>query len=478
MKTKTLTIAFAISAISALLSAQAQTNTQTRIRMMDPSSMTLPVFYRSVASSPPASLVIFDTKDREWQKDFAQIIREDPFAVLNLRFIPLSVDQGAGSELREKEGWPMEAPHWAIYNTEGRCVADGATLPTSAQLADACSSAGIRSKVESYRRFLREHPNHEEAQTALLKEMAEVATKRTRYALQIPENRAVSDMSISASLNSVGTSISFDQDPSSEQIESLPELTPEVDDRIWRDYCLEFQRYLGGVLWQVGDASSREVLVMTGSNSVVSPWAIFSPLARAAYKKAAPVVEAALARQPSSTTIWRLWATLNKTGAGSSMKELLETLEPSPTVTRANWPPESVMAEYIRSCRETGDWNTIVDLVKPGWDLVSSMVNFSSQQRGGTPSQTSMVMIEGPDGRLLMDVGNPFLSQSFWTSKGEAYLEALLRRQRLAEAEQMMKTWASNSGWPGAFPAAAVIAEKLGFESAAKSWRELGNPKK
>jgi Na+-transporting NADH:ubiquinone oxidoreductase subunit NqrE len=56
-------------------------------------------------------------------------------------------------------------------------------------------------------------------------------------------------------------------------------------------------------------------------------------------------------------------------------------------------------------------------------------------------------------------------------------LESLLRLQRLNEAEQVMKAWASASGWNGAFPAAAAIAEKLGYESVAKSWREMGERK-
>jgi hypothetical protein len=68
-------------------------------------------------------------------------------------------------------------------------------------------------------------------------------------------------------------------------------------------------------------------------------------------------------------------------------------------------------------------------------------------------------------------------SQGFWVSSGEVYLEALLRQQRLSDAEQMMKTWVAGSGWPGAFVSAATIADRLGYESAAKSWRALGEKK-
>jgi len=335
--------------------------------------------------------------------------------------------------------------------------------------------------VEVYRRFLREHPNHEQARMTLLIEMADVAVKRTRYALQIPESSTVSNilsnMSISAtSSGGIGVNVQGQQDPTSEQIQSLPELTAEADERIWRDYCIEFQRYLEGAIWQAGVESRQGAVSISRSDSrqVVSSWAVFSPLARAAYKRAATTVEAALARQPSSAEIWALWATLNKTGAGSSMKELLEVLEPSPTVAPANWPPSSVLVEYLRSCRENGDWKTILDLVQPQWDLMSSMGNFLGNDGLARLGQATTSVV-GPDGMTI--AGNPFLSQNFWMSRGEAYLEALLMRQRLADAEQMMRTWASNSGWQGAFPLAASIAEKLNYEGVAKAWRELGSRK-
>ncbi|MDR2561228.1 MAG: hypothetical protein LBC63_05615 [Holophagales bacterium] len=477
MKIKTWTIALAVCVIPVAIFGQQQTQINV-LRGEMSSFMTSGLFYRQLSTRPPASLVLFDTKDKDWEKDFAQIRREDPFAVYNLNFVSFTIDQGVGDELREKEGWPKGAPRWAIYDTKGQCVANGATLPTSAQLADACSSAGIRSRVDIYRRFLREHPNHEQARMTLLTEMANVAEKRTRYALQVPESSTMSNISFSAtSSGGIGVNVQGQQDPSLEQIESLPELTAEADERIWRDYCIEFQKYLEGAIWQVEESPLRPI-VRLDSKQVVSSWAIFSPLARAAYKKAAVTVEAALARQPSSTTIWTLWATLNKTGAGSSMKELLETLEPSPTIARTNWPPSSVMAEYMKSCRQSGDWKTIMDLVKPSWDLLSMLVNRSGQRGGSdTSSQTPQVTmrIVGPDG--VQVESHPFLNQGFWTSQGEAYLEALLRQQRLADAEQMMKTWASSQGWTGAFPLAAAIAEKLGYESLAKSWRELGNRK-
>jgi hypothetical protein len=68
-------------------------------------------------------------------------------------------------------------------------------------------------------------------------------------------------------------------------------------------------------------------------------------------------------------------------------------------------------------------------------------------------------------------------NQGFWASTGEPYLEALLKQGRLPDAQQIMSTWESNSGWPGAFPAAAAMAEKTGYDNAAKAWRAAGEKK-
>ena len=477
MKISTLLKALVICLIPCVLVGQAAGITQ------GSRPMPLSNFLRMVASNPPASLVLFDTRDKVWEREFERIRREDPYAMLNLNFITLTIDQGAGNELREREGWPGQTPRWAIFSANGRISADGAALPTSTQLADECSRASIIGKAETYRRFLMEYPYHEEARKTLLQEMLTVAGIRTRNALQVPEYRAPRQEGIILLAGGLAGGARADGgDPSAEQIESLPELTPEADERIWRDYCVELQRYLEGALWQTdgGGASldpsnaaaawSASLSSLTGaltgnrSGQIVSAWARFSPMTMAAYTKAAITVEAALVRQPSSSTLWGLWETLKKAGAGSSMKELLANLQPSPDVAPADWPPASVRASYLRLCRETGDWKAIQDLVEPAWNSLASMGQelriISNRNTQGAP---------GPNALAIS-----LFNQGFWVSSGEAYLEALLNQQRLSDAEDMMKTWASGSGWPGAFSAAAAIAERLGYESVGKSWRAMG----
>ena len=443
-------------------------------------------FLRQVSSNPPASLVLLDTSDKAWEQEFERIRREDPYAILNLNYISLSIDQGVGSELREREGWPTQKPRWAIFNAEGRIVADGAILPTSTQLADACSSAGIISRLETYRRFLREYPGHEEARSILVQEMLATAEIRTRNALQVPESRAAGPTQI----NFGGAGVRLDGqnsgDPSAEQIESLPELATEADERIWRDYCIELLRHLEGVLWQskwntptisipriVPGANALTVRTsgpsLRDSKPIVSAWAVFSPTARAAYSRASSTVEAALMRQPSSSTLWELWVTLQKAGAGRSMKALLDNLQPSPSVAPDDWPPASVHASYLKLCRETGDWKTIRELVEPKWNSLVSQSALISQALSRSSSTISGL----PPGATMSSIIPNSFNQGFWSSNGEAYLEALLMQQRLSDAENMMKTWASNNGWSGAFSSAAAIAERLGYESVGKSWRAL-----
>jgi len=451
MKIKMLIKTLVICLIPGILTSQSTSTSIVRV-MGNSAAMDMRSFLRNLAANPPATLVLFDTKDKEWEREFERIRCEEPFAILNLHFVQLAVDQGVGKEILEGEGWIEQKPHWAIFSSEGRIVANGAILPTSAQLADTCADARIISRVETYRRFLRENPNHEEARGVLLQEMAAAAEIRTRNALQVPEFRTTEPLVVTE-IDGIRIDGQDTGEPSVQQLESLPELKSDVDERIWKDYCVELQRYLEGVLWQsgVGTASSLESRIV-GSRPIITAWAKFSPTTKAAYSKAAITVEAALARQPSSITLWRLWVTLQKTGAGKSMRELLSELQPSPNVAPANWPPVSIRTPYLKSCRETGDWKTIQELVEPIWNGLNSLQSAKIENL------------------------NSF-NRNFWVSSCEVYLEALLRQNRLSDAEQMMKTWAAGSGWPGAFASAASIADQLGYESIAKSWRALGEQK-
>jgi hypothetical protein len=309
----------------------------------------------------------------------------------------------------------------------------------------------------------------------MLGEMIAVAEIRTRNALQVPESSRES--TLVRTLNSINLGNQNDGDPTDEQIENLPELASDADERIWRDYCIEFQRHLEGVLWQTGTAAANansslmNILPFASSGrQIASAWAIYSPMARAAYARAAAKVEAALERQPTSLALWDLWVTLKKCRAGTPMKELLAKLQPSPTIAVANWPPPSVRQAYIAACREAGDWQSIQELVEPIWSELASR----NERVQGRLTQSLREQI----GDRAIDIGSIMgLNQGFWASNGEAYLEALLRRGRLTDAERMMNAWESISGWPGAFSAAADMAEKLGYDSAAKAWRALGEKK-
>jgi hypothetical protein len=466
-------------------------------------------FLRMLAAAPPASLVLFDAEEKDqgqdfghampedaedgedtggvesvesaegaesvdrpregsvWEQYFERVRREDPFALLNLNFMHLAIGDGVGEELRAREGWPGQKPRWAIFDAAGKLIADGGALPTAARLAEVCAGAGIVGEIETHRRFLREHPSHEEARQAMLREMLGVAEIRTRHFLQVPEYRATG-LQLSTEIDGVDTGLQDAGAPTARQIETLPDLTADADERIWGEYCVWFSRHLEGTLWQAGGDPPKAGIMRNDTRPTASPWARFSPLAKAAYSKAAPKVEAALARQPTSAALWGLWLTLHKTGAGKSMKDLLATLKPGPNVAPADWPPTSIRAPYLKLCREAGDWKAILDLVGPTWAVMGAN---AADMRQHWPDLRESFGKSMP-GFTLVDLAG--FSQGFWLSNGEAYLEALLRQQRLSEAEDMIKTWASNHGWPGAFPAAAAIAERLGHEGVAKAWRELG----
>jgi hypothetical protein len=412
--------------------------------------------------------MLFDTEG-EWAGEFERIRCEDPLAALNLDFDSFDIGKGIGKEALEKEGWPAGKPHWAIFDSKGRIVADGAHVPTAAQLADACAGADIVGKAETFRRFLREHPNHEEARGAMLQEMLEIAEVRTRHFLRILEN-SPSGIRIVGDVDGMVMDSHADMGPTAEQLENLPALGADADESIWGEYCAILQRHLEGAWWQSGPSSAKNAQQLSDdTRSMVSPWVGFSPAAKAAYSNVVPRVEAALVRQPISPSLWKLWISMRRVGAGKSVKELLDTLKPGPNVAPGDWPPPSVRPLYLKMCRETGDWDAIRELVGPGWVSVCARADEMFRDIGDDTRASLSKMVS------LGDLAG--FSQGFWHANAEAYLEALLRQQRLSEAEQMMKTWASGEGWPGALLAAAAIANGLGYDGLAKAWRGTGEKK-
>ena len=420
-------------------------------------------FNRRLAENPPASLVLFDSDERAWENHFEHIIREDPFVMLNLYYYDeLKISSEIGSIFREREGWPEQMPRWVIFDSGGKIVVDGDAPPTAAQLSEACARANIIGRIESYRRFLRDHPGHEEARDVMLKEMVSVAEFRTRHALQIAEYI----MPHSEILINRQTGVTSDGgEPSTEQIKLFSGLDYEADERIWRDYCTELQKHLDGKLWQLGgipsDAYNITYTRKRISPTIFSQWAVFSPMTKELYSRMASKIENALLLQPSSTVLWGYWVTLQKTGVGKAMKELLKYLEPSPNVTQNNWPPMSVLVPYIESCRGNGDWRIIQDLVEPIWESkIRSITAYSAAVEG------NVINLEGQFSYLSI------FTYTFWTDIIEAYVEALLTQNRLSDAERVMSQWTEGDGWQGAFFVAADIAERLGYESIAKAWRE------
>ena len=425
-------------------------------------------FLEGLAKNPPASLVLFDTKEHEWEMEIERVRREDPFVNLNLNFRDGSIDYSVGKELCEKEGWPAQKPRWAIFDAAGKMIADGGTLPTAAQLADVCATANIVGQVELYRRFLREHPSHEEARGVMLQQILAVAELRTRHYLQVPEYRDPRVI-VSLDIEGVRTDNQSAGAPTADQIETLSELTSDADERIWGEYCAWLPRHLEGTLWRSSGVRPQGAPAFLDPEPIVSAWVWFSPTAKGTYSRVVPMVEAALSRQPSSPVLWGLWLAMHKVGAGKSIKYLLAALKPRPSVAPADWPPTSIRAPYLKECRETGDWKTVQDLVGPAWASMTERI--TDRDMSGLEKEKDALS-------EYLNIGDLFgFSQGFWLSNGEAYLEALLRQQRLSDADQMMKTWASCYGWPGAFPAAAAIAERLGYEDLAKAWRALGEKK-
>ena len=311
-----------------------------------------------------------------------------------------------------------------------------------------------------YRRFLREHPNHEEARSNMLQEMAVIAGIRTRNALQVLEQRT-SGQQLFTMVGGVRTDNPDRGDPSPGQIESCRNWRRKrmsaFGGIVGRNICVIWKACFGRLVW---------VAVKLWGEAHSNPLGRFQPNDKSRVQKGGFHGRGSVPlRQPTSSDLWGLWITLFKTGACNPTKELLAGLQPSPLVAPAEWPPTSIRAEYLNLCRETGDRKAMQELVEP---ICVSM----GSSRAAREVRQALRNTNIPG---LVSVGDiAGFSHGFQLSNGEVYQEALLRLQKLNEVDRMMNARASGSGWPGAFLSAAAPADRLGCESPAKTWRDLG----
>lgn len=393
---------------------------------------------QELARERGALLLALDPQVPEAQAALRVLMAEEALLPLDLRTLVVDPSQPIGLEVRTLHTYPPQAPRWVMLGPAGR-VAEGPGLPTVKDVLGAFEAAGCRPRLGVLRDFLLEHPAQLNGVAALLGELKRVGDARTRTSLgnaQPPPGPDRLQLRVGAMV--------LGADGDDRFVENHALLADAEDEAIWEEYANLLGKRLGDLL----PLSTR----MSQPLASLIPdclWA--SPRLQACAQRLLPEVEAALAARPANAGLWDLWLALNGGGEGRSMAEVLASLTPSPLTPPGAWPPPGIRAALLQDRRGHGDWKAVLELAEPAWKDV-------------------MEAAKGDlDGARKLGA----LSAGVWSDLCEPLLEALVRLNRLADADALVRDWMALSSWRGAATRAQALALDCGEETLLKRWSEL-----
>ncbi|MDR2561230.1 MAG: hypothetical protein LBC63_05625 [Holophagales bacterium] len=459
-------------ALPSVLYSQAQRGPQQQARQGFRRNESLDLILNMIQERPPASIVSLHTTSASF--DLSNILQRDPAVALNLNLVVLDAESGAGLELIEREGWPKGAPRWAILSTNGRVLNSSDQAPTPDSIMDAFRGAGLKSRLDEMRSFLAIYPHHAEATLALLGELRAIAQAKTSAALGVSQG-ARQGGAMNPLLRQAAGDVS---------LEPLPQLDTWIDSEIWGEYSREAENAFQEGIWKQdteqlwGDRGGgmgmgfggSDVLFRGGGTSLVSDFAIYSPMMKRQYQRWLPDIEHALARRASSTRLWNFWLAVQRVSGGRDISVFKATLPPPLNGDPNDMPPTFVRSQWIRDCINRGDLRMAEMAAKEEWENLFASQNAPRQGRpvlgGGIPGR-------GPIG--MSGSENSFDARS-WNTAAEPYIEILLRQQKTGSADAILQQWLAMQGWQGAAQRARALANRLGFQDLAAKWGAQAPP--
>ena len=373
-------------------------------------------FNRELKRNRFGTWLVLEDEGAAWGSMVRAALDEDALVALNL---PLRVVSGGkkpdalAAILRERYGWAKGA-HWALVDARGRVLEEGVVPPTAQVLATATERAGIRTRTQELEDFLRLNPDHLEAQVALLRAQVTVANRRTRKVLGLATEA-----------------------PANAQV-STPapphQLDAENDLKIWSPVVGQLDRIFQGA-W-------REAGIDLGLALRASA-AEHSPAMAAILTRHKGDMEETLRRGPNYWEHWMVWLAASRKCGGWPLAPLLQSLQPLPGTTPAEWPPAMALNEFIKDARARRDWTAIREVLEPRWEEARAS---DSQWAGG---------------------------QGMWENLISLLLEALISQGDVGAAEQVVAEANAMEGWSGLPGRARDLATRLKRPDLAARWGAL-----
>ncbi|BDU68895.1 hypothetical protein GETHOR_09960 [Geothrix oryzae] len=380
-------------------------------------------FDRELKRNRFGTWLVLEDEGAAWGGVMRSALDEEPMVLLNL---PLKVVAGGkkadalAATLRDRFGWSRGA-HWALVDGKGRVQAEGAEVPTGAALGRAVDQAGLPSRTQELEAFLRQSPDRLDARAALIQVHLAVASRRTWKALGSAEPKPAE---------------------ASGPVPVKP-LGPEADLAIWGAAAHQ----LDALLRETDGAPLGGAQGFVFSNGIRRSAAEHSPSVVAVLNRHRGALEEKLRRQPEDSEAWQLWTVASQKCGGWPLQPLLATMTPLPGASAGQWPPWSVLEEYLKDAKSRGEWATIREVLEPRWAELREALLDDRRSAGGDAFPWNWIL--GP------------------------LVEAQIAQGDTGAADQVLNEAAEVISWPGLPAKARDLATRLNRPDLATRWGAL-----
>ena len=373
-------------------------------------------FDRELKRNRLGTWLVLEDEGAFWGAALQVALLEEPLVALNL---PLKVVAGGkkvdalAAGLRARYSWSKGA-HWALVDGAGRILVERATQPTAATVANAAEQTGVRSRAEELEAFLRQNPDHLEAQLALLRERVDVANRRTLKLVGVVEDKPAGTPPVPP--------------------EPPRKLDADSDQRIWSSAAQQLDRIFQGPWQEAGLDLATSLRISLAEHS---------PMMAALLTRYRGALEEPLRRRPNGVEPWMMWLSASRKAGGWPLAPLLQSMQPLPGTTPGEWPPMMVLSEFVKEAKARADWPAIREALEPRWEDLKA----GGFRWGGGSGLWGLVI--GP------------------------LVEAYLSTGDVSAAEQLLNEVNEIAGWPGLPTQARDLATRLNRPDLAARWGAL-----
>jgi hypothetical protein len=296
-------------------------------------------FDRDLKRNRLGTWLVLEDDGAAWGATFRTALDDDALVLLNL---PVRVVSGGKKPdvlavtLRERYSWAKGA-HWALVDARGQVLIERAAQPTVAGLVSAVEQSGVKSRTQELEAFLKQNPDHLEAQCALIRELATIASRRTMKALGPPPTKPAD---------------------APEAVEPPKQLEPEDDQKLWSPVAQRLDQLFKGP-WRESGMDSYFAISASGAEH--------SPSMVALLTRYRGEMEEALRHRPNAVEPWLLWLAASRKCGGWPLGPLLQSLQPLPGTPPGEWPPLAALNAATKDLKERQDWAGIREILEPRW---------------------------------------------------------------------------------------------------------------